>query len=222
VAVVYREEADMMHMRKFLLLGVAALLIGVSLLLSCYPGDELTVSDTDAVVTVFDKNADFTTKLTYAMPDTVIHLVAEGGKDDVSRVYDATILGRIASNMDALGYARVTDPATADVQVLTAATVNDYVGYVSYGWYWDYWYGYPPGWGWYPYYPSGGVTYSYSLGTILVVMTDPHKTDSTGKRVPPIWTGALNGMADKSTNAQRITRGIDQAFAQSKYLGDGK
>lgn len=213
----------MNNARKFIVVGGMALLLAAALLLSCYPGDELTVSDTDTVVTLFDKNADFKTKLTYAMPDTIIHLVSEGERDDVSRAYDKLILDRIHANMDALGFTEVPDPATAHVHVLTAATVRDYAGYAYYGWYWDYWYGgYPPSWGWYPWYPSGGVAYTYSTGTILVTMTDPKKTDSSGKRVPPIWSAGLNGLADKSSNAQRIERGIDQAFAQSRYLGEGK
>jgi hypothetical protein len=205
-----------------LALAVSAAVVAAALGVSCYPGDELTVGETDMVVTLFDQNVDFSTKQTYAMPDTVIHLVDEGLTDDVSRVYDATLLSQIESNLDALGFTRVTDPALADVFVLTAATVNDYTGYAYYGWYWDYWYGYPPGWGWYPWYPSYGTTYSYSIGTILVVMADPAAADDATERTPPIWTAGLNGLADKTTNAQRIKSGIDQAFAQSQYLGAGK
>lgn len=211
----------MNHARSFILSGAVCGLLAATVLLSCYPGDELTVSETDTVVTLFDKTVDFGTLSTYAMPDTVIHLVAEGDRDDVSRAYDDEVLASIASNMEAMGFTQET-PDNADVHVLVAATVQDYVGYAYYGWYWDYWYGYPPSWGWYPWYPSGGVTYSYSVGTILITMTQPQRTDASGERVPPIWSAGLNGLADKGTNAQRIERGIDQAFAQSKYLGEGK
>lgn len=212
----------MKHPRNYIPAGAVALL-ALSLFISCYPGDELTVSETDTVVTLFDKTVDFADFDTYAMPDTVIHLVDDGDDDDVSRAYDDEILDNIADNMAALGFTRVVDPAAADAHILIAATVRDYVGYAYYGWYWDYWYGgYPPAWGWYPWYPSGGVAYSYSIGTILVTMTDPDRTDSSGERVPPIWSAGLNGLADKGTNAQRIERGIDQAFAQSRYLGEGK
>ena len=208
--------------RRYFLLGGAILLLSVVLLISCYPGDELTVSETDTVVTAFDKNADFSTDSTYAMPDTVMHLVSEGDKDDITRKYDASILSQIASHMDALGYTRVTDPATADVHVLTAVNVRDYTGYAYYGGYWGYWGGYYGGWGgWYPYYPTG-VTYSYSIGTVFILMVDPNKTSTDDKPVPPIWIAAVNGMVDKNTNSNRITKGIDQAFAQSQYLGEGK
>jgi len=208
--------------RRYFLLGGAILLLAVVLLISCYPGDQLTVSETDTVVTAFDKNNDFTADLTYAMPDTVMHLVAEGGKDDITRKYDASILSQIASKMDALGYTRVADPAVADVHVLTAVSVRDYTGYAYYGGYWGYWGGYYGGWGgWYPYYPTG-VTYSYSIGTVFILMVDPHKTSTNDKPVPPVWIAGVNGLADKSTNSSRITKGIDQAFAQSQYLGEGK
>jgi len=209
--------------QRHFVLGGACLLLSAALFLSCYPGDELTVSETDTVVTVFDKTAHFDSLLTYAMPDTVLHLVQEGDRDDISRKYDASILSQIASHMDALGYTRVINPANADVHVLTAASVRDYVGYAYYGGWWNYWYGYyPPYWGWYPYYPSGGVAYSYSIGTVFILMTDPHKTTADDKPVPPIWIAGLNGLVDSSTNAKRIEKGIDQAFAQSQYLGEGK
>ena len=212
----------MIHYRRTFLVGAAVLLFAASIFISCYPGDELTVSETDTVITLFDSQTDFSTKLTYAMPDTIVHLVPQGEDDDVSRSYDSTILNGIVEHLDALGFTRVVDPATADVHVLTAATVVDYQGYAYYGWYWDYWYGYPPGWGWYPWYPSGGVAYSYSVGTILIVMTDPDRVDASGERVPPIWSAALNGLSDRATKAQRINHALDQAFAQSQYLGDGK
>jgi hypothetical protein len=124
--------------------------------------------------------------------------------------------------MDALGYTRVADPATADVHVLPAASIRDYTGYAYYGGYWGYWYGGYPGWGWYPYYPSGGVAYSYSIGTLFILMVDPHKTLPDGKLAPPIWIAGINGLVDQGTNANRIEKGIDQAFAQSQYLGEGK
>jgi hypothetical protein len=66
------------------------------------------------------------------------------------------------------------------------------------------------------------VTYDYSIGTVFTLMVDPHKPNVNDKPAPPIWIGAVNGLADKTTNSQRIQKGIDQMFAQSKYLGEGK
>jgi hypothetical protein len=211
----------LLHHRRHLAVVACAVLAAAALAISCYPGDELNVADTDVVITLFDPNADFSTKLTYAMPDTVVHIVGEDQEDDITRAYDSMVLNGVASNLEDLGFTRVDDPETADVLVVTAALAVDYSGYVSYGWYWGYWYGYPPGYGgWYPYYPSGGYSYSYTMGTVFILMMDP---DNGGEeRTPPIWSAALNGIADTYTNSQRITAGIDQAFAQSQYLAAGK
>lgn len=207
--------------RKYLAVA-GALLLAAASLLSCYPGDELNYSDTDAVLTLFDPNADFSTKRTYAMPDTVIYLVASGeDDDDVNRDYDDTILESIEEGLLEMGFLPA-DSSIADVHVLTAALVSDYVGYYSYGWYWDYWYGYPVGGGWYPYYPSGGYAYSYSVGTIFVMMFDRTTVDDDPENAKPIWSAALNGLADRTTNATRIASGIEQAFTQSQYLRAGK
>jgi len=211
--------------RRYIVLGGALILFAAVIFISCYPGDELTVSETDTVVTLFDKNADFKSDSTYAMPDSVLHIVPEGERDDISRAYDDEILSDIAANMAKLGYTRLPESqkGNANVHILPAVNVRDYTGVAYFGGWWSYWYGYyPPYWGWYPYYPSGGVTYEYSIGTLFILMMDPSKPVVDDKVPPPIWIGAINGLADKTTNANRIEKGIAQAFAQSKYLGEGK
>lgn len=211
--------------RRYFVLGGTLVLLAAVIFISCYPGDELTVSETDTVVTVFDKNADFKTDSTYAMPDTVLHIVPDGERDDITRTYDSDILADIADNMAKLGYTRLpeSEKGSANVHILPAVNVRDYTGYAYYGGWWSYWWGYyPPYWGWYPYYPGYGVTYEYSIGTLFILMMDPNKPVVDDKVPPPIWIGAINGLVDKSTNAKRIASGIDQAFQQSKYLGEGK
>jgi hypothetical protein len=204
---------------------LAPLLIALTPLVlpACYPGDPLSASDTDAVITVFDPEADFATHLTFAMPDTVVHFVGEDQKDDISRSYDDEILARVAENLEDLGFTRENDPAVADVYVFIGAAAFDEYGYYYYDYcyYYCYWYGGYPGWGWYPYYP-GGATYSYTIGTILITMVDPGAGDPDEKEFPPIWAAVLNGIADTGTNEKRIVNGIDQAFEQSAYLGEGK
>ena len=50
-------------------LFLAAAVVGCALFfVSCYPGEELTVSDLDVVATFFEADANFATKLDYAMP----------------------------------------------------------------------------------------------------------------------------------------------------------
>jgi hypothetical protein len=49
-------------------------------------------------------------------------------------------------------------------------------------------------------------------------MIDAHNISDN--RVPLIWSSAVNGvLTDVSTNLTIALQGIDQAFAQSPYLG---
>ena len=48
------------------------------ILVSCYPGETLTPADSDVVATFFDKEADFSTKLTYAIRDSVTRIDEDG------------------------------------------------------------------------------------------------------------------------------------------------
>lgn len=203
-------------------LGVASLLA----LASCYPGDQLTVSEADVVVTLFDEDADFASFQTYSMPDSVVHIVSAGGGDDIRRDYDAEILGAVESNLATLGFTREVLAANADVLVLVAVTTREEVGYTGYPWddYWGWYYPYPPdyGWGWYPWYGGGGTVYTYKTGTVFVQMLDPARADANLSLLPTVWIGALNGLAEGDAVEQRILAGIDQAFVQSPYLGAGK
>ncbi len=178
---------------------------------SCYPdGGFNSVSDFDTVSTFHNTTVNFADLRTYAMPDSVIHIEDE---EDLSRLFDQEILARVAANLEQLGYVRV-DSAQADVHVFNLATSTEYVGSSCYPPYWDYWYGYPPGWGWcYP------VVSSYTTGTLLTVMIDTGQPDDT----PAVWLAASNGLLSSSGVAsERIRKNINQAFAQSPYLGDGK
>ncbi len=187
---------------------MAVLCVAVAFI-ACYPGDELTVSEADVVVTTFDTDVDFSALASYALVDTVYHLVGSG-TDDISRAYDSQLLAAVRSNMNGLGFTDVADTNTADVIMVVGVTTAEYQNYYSYGGCWYYCWGYPPYWG----------TYSYTVGTILVNMT--RRADTGGGRVPVAWLAALNGYSDSSSNLKRIQSGVNQAFAQSKYLGAGK
>ena len=199
-------------------------LTALALFASCYPGDQLTTEEADVVITLFDESADFSTLTSYAMPDSIVHLESTE-EDNISRAFDDDVLALIASNMGALGFTRESDPANADVIMLTAVAVNEQVGYAGYPWggYWGWYTPYPPnfGWGYYPWYGAGTI-YTYRTGTIFIQMLDPARTDSTVSKVPTIWVGALNGLVQGDAVPERIADGINQAFAQSPYLGEGK
>ncbi len=194
---------------------------------SCYPGDQLTVEEADVVVTLFDQGTDFASLSTYEMPDTIVHLVDEDQEDNIRRDFDAQILDRIAGHMAALGFTRVALPGSADAIMLVAVTAREQIGYTGgYGWggYWGWYYPYPPGWGWgwYPWYGGGGTIYTYRTGTLFMDLLDPAAADSTEEKVPTAWIAALNGLIEGNQVEERIDNGIDQAFAQSPYLGAGK
>jgi hypothetical protein len=207
------------EMIKRWILGVACVAIATT---GCYP--ERSVDSTTefaAVTTLFDTTADFASITRYALPDTVLYLPV--GDDDVPPATQLAILNQLRENLNALGWQEVTDAHTTPVDVYVSAmiTTAEYIYY-----YWDWWYY----WGWYPYWPlSAGVgstwyyppnryAYSYTTGTVLVSMIDAHGISDN--RVPLIWSFAVNGvLADATTNLSIALQGIDQAFAQSPYLG---
>jgi hypothetical protein len=185
-------------------------------LYSCYPGDALTAADTDIVATFFDKDADFATKLTFAIPDKVFRLDENGDPVDDPGANDQLALNRIKSNLVQAGFTEIADPDTSDpskrpdVFVIVFANQSTWVSggcYSSwYSWYYPYY-------GWcYP------VYYTYDVGTMLIAMVDPYVSRNA------LWVAALNGILE-DTNAgiaDRLTDGIDQAFEQSPYLSEGK
>jgi uncharacterized protein DUF4136 len=200
--------------------ALVAVFVGCGLTqLSCYPGDELNATDTDIIATFHSPDFDFATVTTYAMADSVAH---SNGADNDHQVgpYDAQILTRVAAGLDAMGFTRVPDPNAADVLVTNFSTQTQWVAGGCY----DYWY-----WGWwYPYYGYCYPTYyTYETGTVVTLMFKRPATPPTpGSPKPsPIWTSAINGLTTGQSSAsitQRINTSVDQAFAQSPYLGDGK
>lgn len=209
-------------------LGLIAVTAAASLhLAACTPNSGITVQESDVVATVYDKDVNFGAIKTFAMPDTIIHM--EGADSTLlTREADEEILALVAANFEARGYERVFEgaPNPPDVAVLCQATAGSYYSlYSSYPWYG--WGGYYPGWGWgggwgwyYP--PSWGVSYSYSLGTLIVTMGDPDEIsdDPETPTVPAYWTGTINGILDDKTSSlrSRVGNAINQMFEQSPYL----
>lgn len=187
-----------------LMLLFLALAVG---LYSCYPGDEITAADTDIVATYFDKEADFSTKLTYAIRDSVIRLDEDGNPIfDETGPYDDDVIQKIKTKLEDAGFDLVVNPADADVFVFVVTNKSTWVSggcYSSwYSWYYPY-YGYC--------YP---VYYTYDVGSLLIAMIDPSEQKNA------LWVAALNGILE-DTNAgilDRVYDGIDQAFTQSPYL----
>ena len=191
---------------------------------SCYYDYGLSVEEYDVVATFFDTETNFGKFHSYAMPDSIIHLVEEGKEDDITREYDELILTQINDNMQALGYQKMENPTEdnkPDVVLLVAVTTMEhYQAYYNYYWWGWGWY---PGWGiWYPWYP-GGAVYNYSTGTVLIDMVDIENANIEEEKLPAIWVAAINGLlGDKSRNVRnRLITNIDQCFKQSPYLATG-
>ena len=222
-----QSKKDNSMKKKIKLMVLFSLSIVIALVMySCYIDYGLTASDYDTVITLYDKSADYN-KPTYAMPDSVVHLVESGkASEDINRSHDALILSTVESNLSSLGYTRVdiTSPDAPDFVILVAVTKTSEYGAVSYSG-WGYW----GGWGWwggYPgyYYPNYVSVYSYTTGSIFIDMIDPDKLDTGSQAFGAIWVARINGVLSSSYSgstapATRIPQRINEAFDQSTYLG---
>jgi hypothetical protein len=196
-------------MRKSYFYFIAMALV----LVSCYPEGAEYYEETDLVYTNYDQAFDFGEQASYAMPERIVKITGDiiGGEDPefIPEPFNSQILNRIDSNLGDLGWVKVADPAEADLVLMPAAWSNTTITY----WY-DYWCWYYPwycGWGWY--YP--GYVSSYTTGTFVMTLVAAGEDYVEPSRV---WTGAINGLLSGAYDANRVTRGIDQAFAQSEYL----
>jgi hypothetical protein len=188
-------------------------LIGIILLMvSCYPDGLEYYEETDIVYTNYTESFDFASKGTYAIPDKIVKItgnLADGESPEfIKEPYNSQILGKIESNMTALGWTKATDPENADLTLMPAVWSNTTVVY----WY-DYWcwyYYYYCGWGWsYPSYTT------YTTGTMVMTLVA-----SGDEYIEPssVWTAAINGLMSGVYDITRVNASIDQAFEQSPYL----
>jgi len=208
-------------MNKKFFLPLAAL--AVFTVWGCYPGD-VSVTELDTVLTLYDEETDFSNFQTFHLPDTIIHIGDDD--DEISRVFDQQMLAKVRDNMLDLGYTEVDDIEQSDIVVLLEISRSDLL--VAYdpcpGCWCGYWCWYP-GWGWYgydPYYPWGGpVVYSYPVGSVFVTWYDVQNDDMPDV-IPAPWAATFNGLIEGSDSQieARIERGIDQAFDQSPYLAN--
>jgi hypothetical protein len=204
------------------------------LFMSCYPDGGLnSIEDYDVVITRYNKDYDFGAVKTYAMPDTVLHILVDStAEDDITREFDQLILDKIAENMNNIGYQRITNTSQQDsipdVVMLAAVTTTRFQGWSFWpGWGggWGWW----PGWGWWgpgypgygPGYPGVAVPYSFSTGTVVAYMFEPDDFDPDLQLLPSEWGFGINGLlgGGSETAAGRISQSINQAYIQSPYLG---
>jgi len=200
---------------------VAALTL--SLLWGCRPGGPEYVEDIDVVYTTFDDTFDFAGRGTYAMPDQIVtDIEIENGDTTfvfMNAALAAPILNEIDAQMSAYGWSKI-DPSSSqpDIVVMPAAIKSTTV-YYSY-WY-DWWYGgwggwYGGYWGWY--YPPYYTVSSYTTGSLIITIADPDANDNPIRESQTAWIMVGNGLFVGAYDVSRVTKAIDQGFAQSPYL----
>jgi hypothetical protein len=204
------------------------------LIVSCYPGEPSSGAELDIVGTSYDKEFDFNAITSFALPDTIVHIVTDGELDILSRDYDYLIINRIRDQMISNGYQEepLDTLNPADIVLLISAVSASKSGvYFDPAWWWGYW-GWWPGWSGYPGdsmwgpgwgmgFPVGFPIYiNYATGTLFITMIDPENTDIDEMTIAAPWLAAFNSLLQTGGQdiEQRITDNIDQAFKQSPYL----
>lgn len=207
-------------MKRLVLIVLMAVLMA-----GCYPEGPEYVEDLDVVYTTYDKEYDFQAANTYAMPDKIVVDAERDNNGDWIPEYmpDAAaepILAHIEAQMTANGWTRLPNDLggnpdeDADV-VVTPAAMKSTTYFYTYWydwWYGGYWGGY---WGWY--YPPYYTVSSYTTGSMIIVMADPHAA-SPINQTQASWVGVANGLFTGNYDFNRVKNGIDQAFEQSPYL----
>jgi hypothetical protein len=207
------------------------------------------LEETDAIITIEGREADFTQYKTYYLPDRVIDLclqpesgtptseaiggAAGGASIDPGNCFvtdhssDEAVLASLAANMEDLGYTRVSEGERDEADLALLAGI---VSRSSWSLSLDYCY--PNN------FYSGCV--DQSNNPEVIVPTDSFVFQlidveaSSGTELVSVWTGAVHqlqkisaelgtslGGGPTSTKSQIWTSSIDQAFEQSPYLAEG-
>jgi len=186
------------------------LLVALPLVLwSCYPEGPEYTEDLDVVYTTYDKEYDFQAASTYAMPNKIVVDAEKNiGGDWVPEYMPANGWTRLPN--DGGGF----PSPNADV-IITPAALKSTTYFYTY-WY-DWWYGgYYGGWGGWYYPPSYSVS-SYTTGSFVIVIADPN-VQSPINQTQASWVAVSNGLFTGVYDVTRVTKAIDQSFAQSPYL----
>lgn len=179
-------------------------LLALVVLSSCYTDYGLETDNYDVVVTLYDKNYNFGNVGSYFLADSLVT------GNDIDAAYKSAIFTSLNSNLQALGWTKVNNIAQADMVLSAGVTSTTTLVSSGGGCYWDYW-------GYYWCYPTYGYDYSYTTGTLFVLMND-RATSVSGSNQQPEWVAAINGLADQGNVVQRINTTVNKAFSQSPYL----
>ena len=217
------KQCDMKRAIPILLLAVV--------FTACQKEPDLNQLSSDLIVyTSYDKSANFNGYLTFAIPDSILLLDDKAkptyipGNDPRTSAINSAII----SEMNGRGYVQVENTADADlgIQVSYVKDTNTIVSYAMSNPYW--WYGYnyywpgsywnPYWWGWGPSY-SYPISYTYTVGSLIVEIVALADANVTTKKIPVIWTAYMAGiLSSNQININLTVSGIYQAFEQSPYL----
>ena len=203
-------------MKKLLFLACAALVMS-----SCEKDPDMGELEANlAVYTDYDSSADFSSRQTYFLPDSILEAGSRHAtywKDENAQA----ILGRVEAQMDSRGYSRITDAekrseADLGVQVSYVSQTTHIVTGGYFGGWWDFGF-WGPWSGWYYPYP---VSYSYDTNTLVVEIVDLKGADGTDtSKLPVIWYANASGFDFGGRYNQQLLEGaVDQAFSQSPYV----
>jgi len=187
--------------RKFLYTLPVLMLVMIS---SCYQDYGLNTDNYDVVVTLYDNTYNFQSVNSYYISDSLVI----GNSTDTS--YKSAIFTSVNSNLTALGWTRVNTVAQADVVISAGVTTTTTYVDNGDGCYWDYY-------GYYWCYPDYGYDYTYTTGTLFLLLND-RASAVQGSNNQPEWVAAINGLADQGNVVSRINTTVNKAFSQSPYL----
>lgn len=214
---------------------IVSLFLTILLLASCQKEPDLSnLSNEFVVFTNYDKEAQFESFNTFYVPDSVLVI----GKDDKPSYWTTSeandVIAKLVSSMESRGYTRTKDKGSADmgIQLSYVESTHHFAGYngADYPYWWWYYPGYwhpgywGPSWGdsWYDWFYPYPVTYSYSVGSLLVEMVNL-KTPTpkiAGAKLPILWTSYMSGLLSGygKLDIQLAVSAIEQAFVQSSYI----
>jgi len=197
--------------------------------------DNDVIIPTGSVVTFADSSFDFTTLHTFAMADTVAHLVNVGVNPvPTTNVFDQTILSQVRADLLARGYIEIAEPSVTrpDFVVLTGVSASDnYNAFITSNWF-SYW-GTSPIWGWlpagvdpswtiiYPWFNAGSVV-TFQRSTLIVTIEPTTQVENPilgVKQLRAAWAGvATSLLGQQNITNTLVQNAINLMFQQSPYL----
>jgi hypothetical protein len=189
-------------------------IISVGLIMSSCTRDPLTgLSDTDSQVFITnrDNSADYKQYKTFSVVDSVSVIEDNYATTDLTSL-DQSMLIRIVTNMEKLGYKFVSAKSKPDVGISLARVTNTSVSVVSQpvSSYWGYGGGYGYG------YPSYYQYVQTSESFWSMSMLDLKNPDTVNNKVKVIWDAQIRG--DALGNESYVDQMVDAVFGQSAYL----